>query len=257
MSAKRGATVRSRRSPASVGATFRVVRVRSRIPSFASRLRIVWLRADCDTPSFVAARVKLRSSATATKATRSLKLSPAIYKCLGRSPAWFGDACLVKDNALVLPGLVYQSAFKTVVVEFADFDHVLAQPLQRTAPTWRIEVQSSGRGSGGPAHRRGGHCPLRMMSEYRGEQLIRETCNPPDPSATHCSSFPIVLQAVSHRAQRLQTERGSKPPTVLEQTMRQNNGYQISLLFIDAAVIDQDEDDGELDKSWEVRFPRR
>jgi hypothetical protein len=35
--------------------------------------------------------------------------------------------------------------------------------------------------------------------------------------------------------------------------MRQNNAYQISLLFIDAA----DDEDGKLDKSGEVRFPRR
>ena len=35
----------------------------------------VWLSADCDTPSFAAARVKLRSRATARKARRSFKLS--------------------------------------------------------------------------------------------------------------------------------------------------------------------------------------
>jgi len=28
---------------------------------------MVWLKADCDTPSFAAARVKLRACATATK----------------------------------------------------------------------------------------------------------------------------------------------------------------------------------------------
>lgn len=39
--------------------------------------------------------------------------------------------------------------------------------------------------------------------------------------------------------------------------MRQNNGYQISLLFIDAAVTEEDEKEGELDKSWEVQFARR
>ena len=35
----------------------------------ASRRRMVWLSADCETPSLAAARVKLRSRATARKAT--------------------------------------------------------------------------------------------------------------------------------------------------------------------------------------------
>ena len=46
-----GATRRSSRSPASVGETLRVVRVRRRTPSRASRPRMVWLSADCETPS--------------------------------------------------------------------------------------------------------------------------------------------------------------------------------------------------------------
>ena len=75
ISSKRGAIVRRRRSPASVGATLRVVRVKSRIPSRSSRFRTVWLSADGETRSFAAARVKLRSRATAPNATRSLKLS--------------------------------------------------------------------------------------------------------------------------------------------------------------------------------------
>ena len=55
---------RSSRSPASVGATLRVVRVSSRRPSRASSALMVWLSADCETPSLAAARVKLRSFAT-------------------------------------------------------------------------------------------------------------------------------------------------------------------------------------------------
>ena len=41
------------------------------MPSRVSKPLIVWLSADCDTPSLVAARVKLRSSATAISAARS------------------------------------------------------------------------------------------------------------------------------------------------------------------------------------------
>ena len=44
ISSKRGPRVRSSLSPASVGATLRVVRVRSRSPSRASSPRMVWLR---------------------------------------------------------------------------------------------------------------------------------------------------------------------------------------------------------------------
>ncbi len=83
ISSSRGATVRSRRSPASVSPTLRVVRVRSRMPSRVSSWRMVWLSADCETPSFAAALVKLRSRATATRATRSSRLPRCIqWPCL-------------------------------------------------------------------------------------------------------------------------------------------------------------------------------
>ena len=67
------------RSPASVGVTLRVVRVSSRRPSRSSSARIVWLNAEGETPIFAAARVKLRSRATATKAARSFVLARHHY----------------------------------------------------------------------------------------------------------------------------------------------------------------------------------
>jgi hypothetical protein len=70
ISSKRGPTVFNSRSPASVQATLRVVRVSSRRPMRASSPRTVWLSADCDTPSLAAARVKLRSRATLEQVTR-------------------------------------------------------------------------------------------------------------------------------------------------------------------------------------------
>ena len=72
ISAKRGASVASRRAPASVVATLRVVRLNSRTPSRLSSADMAWLNAERDTPSCAAARVKLRACATATKASRSL-----------------------------------------------------------------------------------------------------------------------------------------------------------------------------------------
>jgi hypothetical protein len=72
ISSKCGPIVASSRSPASVGATLRVVRVSRRRPSRSSKARIVWLSAEGETPVSAAARVKLRSRATARKPGRSI-----------------------------------------------------------------------------------------------------------------------------------------------------------------------------------------
>ena len=55
-----------------------VVRVNSRTSSRVSRWRMAWLSADCDTPSWAAARVKLRSRATTIKESRSFTFSFSI-----------------------------------------------------------------------------------------------------------------------------------------------------------------------------------
>jgi Zn-dependent peptidase ImmA (M78 family) len=54
----------------------------------------------------------------------------------------------------------------------------------------------------------------------------------------------------------LQSEWGQKSPSVLEQTMRQSNGFQISLLFIHPEQAEDEDDDAELPKSWAVGFKR-
>ena len=63
-------------------ATLRVVRLSSRSPSRASSPPTVWLSADWETPSWAAARVKLRSRATARKASRSLRCARAIHESI-------------------------------------------------------------------------------------------------------------------------------------------------------------------------------
>ena len=73
MPSKCGPRALSSLSPAAVGTTLRVVGVKSRNPSRPSSPRIVWLRAEANNPSCAAARVKLRSCATARKATRVLR----------------------------------------------------------------------------------------------------------------------------------------------------------------------------------------
>ena len=87
ISSKRAPSVCSSRAPASVGDTLRVVRVSSRMPSRVSSARRVWLSADCDTRSCAAARVKLPSRATATKANRSLKFSRGMDKAFSQKQA--------------------------------------------------------------------------------------------------------------------------------------------------------------------------
>ena len=64
------------------GVTLRVVRFKRRTPIRSSRFLMIWLSADWVMPSFAAARVKLRSRATARKATRSLSSSRFIHKPL-------------------------------------------------------------------------------------------------------------------------------------------------------------------------------
>jgi len=54
----------------------------------------------------------------------------------------------------------------------------------------------------------------------------------------------------------LETERGRRSPMVLEQTMRQSDGFQVSLLFLPREETDTEEED-EIERSWEVGFGRR
>lgn len=52
----------------------------------------------------------------------------------------------------------------------------------------------------------------------------------------------------------LQTEWGKKPPSVLEQSLRQSGGFQVTLLFVQPQETDSGDDDEEVAKSWDARF---
>src|SRR5438128_5511362 len=65
-------------SPAGVGETLRVERASRCTPNRSPSPRIAWLSAEVDTPRRFAARVKLRSSATARNADRTLSSSRTI-----------------------------------------------------------------------------------------------------------------------------------------------------------------------------------
>src|SRR5580704_15676791 len=77
-----GRSSASSRSPTSVKATLRVVRLSSRTPSFSSRPRIVSLSVEREIPRCVAALAKLERSAMATKAFISAKPSFRIDRIL-------------------------------------------------------------------------------------------------------------------------------------------------------------------------------
>jgi Zn-dependent peptidase ImmA (M78 family) len=54
----------------------------------------------------------------------------------------------------------------------------------------------------------------------------------------------------------LQKEWGEKTPVVLEQTMRQGNGFQVSLLFIRTEQAEEEDNEGDISESWKVGFKR-
>ncbi len=79
ISSMRWPTDCSRRSPAAVTDTLRVVRVSRRICIRSSNPEIAWLSAGWVTPSCAAARVKLPSRATVMKESKSLRLRLAMF----------------------------------------------------------------------------------------------------------------------------------------------------------------------------------
>lgn len=55
----------------------------------------------------------------------------------------------------------------------------------------------------------------------------------------------------------LRTKWGERTPKVFEQSMRQSDGFQVSLLFVDTAEIEAEDEDEEVNRSWQVRFHKR
>jgi Zn-dependent peptidase ImmA (M78 family) len=57
--------------------------------------------------------------------------------------------------------------------------------------------------------------------------------------------------------QWLQSEWGKKAPAVLEQCAVQANGYRVTLLFIDARAIEDEEEQDDLEGRWVANFGKR
>ena len=54
----------------------------------------------------------------------------------------------------------------------------------------------------------------------------------------------------------LEDGRGRRPPPVHEQSMRQKDGFQVTLLFIDSVEAEDDEEGQDLEESYAVHFKR-
>src|SRR3989442_1719205 len=90
-------------SPASVGATLRVVRASRCTPNRSSSPRIAWLSAEGVTPRRLAARVKLRSSATARNADRTLSSSLTICERYSLTLVDYSRYCRAVPSVTIAP----------------------------------------------------------------------------------------------------------------------------------------------------------
>lgn len=54
----------------------------------------------------------------------------------------------------------------------------------------------------------------------------------------------------------LETEFGHRAPTILEQSMRQRDGHQVTLLFAQVAEDEDTTEENELEDSWRIGFRR-
>src|SRR5881296_275878 len=90
-------------APASVGATLRVVRASKRTPKRSSSSRIAWLSAEGVTPRRLAARVKLRSSATARNADRTLSSSRTICELYSLTLVDYSRYCRAVPPVTIAP----------------------------------------------------------------------------------------------------------------------------------------------------------
>jgi hypothetical protein len=84
-------------------------------------------------------------------------------------------------------------------------------------------------------------------------------CLPGGSSSLRTSSLPLRVASTWSEVDGsvwLETERGRRAPKILEQTLRQSDGFQTTLLFIAAEEMTTEEDE-EIEKSWEPNFGRR
>jgi Zn-dependent peptidase ImmA (M78 family) len=92
-------------------------------------------------------------------------------------------------------------------------------------------------------------------------QLVVKAGNPlpPDCSSRRAPEEPLRVAtpwAEIDGSVWLKTEWGQRSPAVLEQSVRQSNGFQVSLLFIPAEEAEAESEEAEISNSWEPRFKR-
>jgi hypothetical protein len=108
--------------------------------------------------------------------------------------------------------------------------------------------------------REGQRDPLCASGQNFSARVLRAGDRLPiSSSALQASSLPLRVASAWSEVDGsvwLETERGHRAPKILEQTMRQSDGFLTSLLFIASEDIETEEDD-EIEKSWAVGFRRR
>lgn len=55
----------------------------------------------------------------------------------------------------------------------------------------------------------------------------------------------------------LQSEHGTQSPRLLEQTLHQREGFQITMLFLNPDDVEEENEEQDLERSWEPHFRRR
>ena len=81
---------------------------------------------------------------------------------------------------------------------------------------------------------------------------------PTDSASIHAPNIPLRVATSWTEldgSSWLSAKSGNLIPNILEQSIRQNGGFQITLLFIDSK--DEDDDESDLKESWTPRFHRR
>jgi Zn-dependent peptidase ImmA (M78 family) len=92
-----------------------------------------------------------------------------------------------------------------------------------------------------------------FLSVKSGDRL------PQDSASLKASATPLRVAtpwAEMDGASWLETKWGKVPPKILEQSVRQSDGFQTTLLFLED-VSEREEEEEELERSWTPRFSRR
>ncbi|OXC78291.1 Aldo-keto reductase [Caballeronia sordidicola] len=181
ISLNNGASFSMRRSPGSVGATLRVVRLSKRRPSFASRRRTAMLRLEAETPLIRAASRKPPARATDTNAARSFNSMVTVH--IFEQPVQFRPDYLTTQSPPYWRH-IHQGERH---VEFHPIKHLCACRSSGAAPGLRRHAAGRTRRVRGAKGSRRSDCRIARSGgvgrqSHRYERLLRTAHHQPDHS---------------------------------------------------------------------------